>query len=233
MQFATTVISSIEFHGKMSLVIFMSTCPLRCPFCHNGELMEENEDKELLDIFKIIDDSLDYIDAVVISGGEPLNQIDDLKKLLVYCKSFSLNTKLDTSGVYPDRLKKIISLVDYISIDVKVPFEKYKSVIGADIGHDVKESIEIANNSENTYVECRTTYVPSLMSHADIEKIAKSIKADEYTIQQFRNQNVLDKKLENVENPNAYELKSIAKKVKKYFKVVKVKTAEFGLETID
>jgi pyruvate formate lyase activating enzyme len=233
MQFGTTVISSIEFHGKMSLVIFMSTCPLRCPFCHNGDLLEENEDKELTEIFKIIDNSLDYIDAVVISGGEPLNQIDDLEKILVYCKSLSLNTKLDTSGVYPDRLKKIIKLVDYIAIDVKAPFEKYKKVIGADIGCSVKESIEIANNSENTYVECRTTYVPSLISRYDIEKIAKSIKADEYTIQQFRNQNVFDKKLENVEDPNAYELREIAKKVKKYFKVVKVKTAEFGLENID
>ncbi|MDR2873306.1 MAG: anaerobic ribonucleoside-triphosphate reductase activating protein [Methanobrevibacter sp.] len=231
MKFATTVISSIEFHGKMSLVIFMSTCLLKCPFCHNGDLNEE--DKELSEIFKIIDNSLDYIDAVVISGGEPLNQIDDLEKILIYCKSFSLNTKLDTSGVYPDKLKRIIKLVDYIAIDVKAPFKKYEKVIGEDIGWDVKESIGIANKSENTYVECRTTYVPSLISHEDIEEIAKTIKADEYTIQQFRNQNVLDKKLENVENPDVYELQSIAIKVKKYFKVVKIKSAEFGLETVD
>lgn len=26
-----TVISSVEFHGNMSLVIFMSKCPLACP----------------------------------------------------------------------------------------------------------------------------------------------------------------------------------------------------------
>ena len=37
-----TVISSVEFHGNMSLVIFMSKCPLACRYCHNVELLEDN-----------------------------------------------------------------------------------------------------------------------------------------------------------------------------------------------
>ena len=45
-----TLISSVEFHGNMSLVIFMSKCPLACRYCHNVELLEDNtqiEDKVL------------------------------------------------------------------------------------------------------------------------------------------------------------------------------------------
>ena len=37
-----TLISSVEFHGNMSLVIFMSKCPLACRYCHNVELLEDN-----------------------------------------------------------------------------------------------------------------------------------------------------------------------------------------------
>ncbi|MDR2829882.1 MAG: anaerobic ribonucleoside-triphosphate reductase activating protein [Methanobrevibacter sp.] len=233
MKLATTTISSIEFHGKISLVIFMAECPLKCPFCHNGEMIKTGEEVSLSEVFKIIDNDLDYIDAIVISGGEPLSQLKDLKEILLYSKSLLLETKLDTSGVYPDRLKEIINLVDYIAIDVKAPFNKYKKLAGVDISEDLGKSIEIANNSKNTYVECRTTYIPSLLSCKDIKEIAININCDEYTIQQFRNQNVADKTLQGLENPNPNELKQIAKEVKKYFKVVKVKTSEFGCEVVD
>ena len=40
-----TLISSVEFHGNMSLVIFMSKCPLACRYCHNVELLEDNTQK--------------------------------------------------------------------------------------------------------------------------------------------------------------------------------------------
>jgi len=232
MKLGTTIISSIEFSRRISLVIFMAECPLKCPFCHNGELIETGEEISLSEVFKIIDDNKDFVDAVVVSGGEPLSNLDDLKKILDYSKSLSLETKLDTSGVYPDRLKGVVNSIDYIAIDVKAPFDKYEKLAGTDISENVKKSIEMANNSENTYLECRTTYVPSLLSPKDIEEIAKNISCDEYTIQQFRNQNVFDNSLKNVENPNPNELKQIAKDIKKYFKVVKVKTAEFGCEFV-
>jgi len=233
MKVGATVISSIEFHGRISLVIFMAKCPLRCPFCHNWELIDGGEDKTLSEIFKLIDDDVDYIDAVAISGGEPLEQLEDLKEILIYCKSLSLDTKLDTSGIYPERLNEIIGLVDYIAIDVKAPFDRYQEIIGADISDKVKESIEIANNSNNTFVECRTTYVPSLITPKDIEKIAEEIDCDCYTIQQFRNKNVLDESLEDIESPNPNKLREIAISIKDKFKQVKIKTAEFGEEIIE
>lgn len=50
---------------------------------------------------------------------------------------------------------------------------------------------------------------------------------------QFRNRNVLDPALEEVEVPNPHDLRKLAESVKPYFEgVVKVKSAEFGEEII-
>ena len=56
-----TVISSVEFHGNMSLVIFMSKCPLACRYCHNAELLDDNTQLSFEEIKKEIDDAADFI----------------------------------------------------------------------------------------------------------------------------------------------------------------------------
>lgn len=230
-----TVISSLEFHGNMSLVIFMSGCPLCCKFCHNVELINDKTEISLDDVKKEINSSKDFIDAVVISGGEPLLQTEDVADILRYVKELNLKTKLDTSGVYPEELEKLLKedLIDFISLDIKAPFEDYRHVVGEDIGLDVKKSMKLINDY-NIKLETRTTFVPTLHTEEDLEKIACSVKSDIYTIQQFRNKNVLDPKLEEVENPNAVKLIELAKTLKdKFDGIIRVKTGEFGLKTID
>ncbi|MBZ9570088.1 anaerobic ribonucleoside-triphosphate reductase activating protein [Methanobrevibacter sp. TMH8] len=232
MEVGGTIISSIEYDGKISLVIFMAKCPLRCPYCQNSELLENGEETSLQEIFELIDDSQDYIDAVVVSGGEPLVHSGDVIKILKYAKSLGLKTKVDTSGCYPKRLDEILKYTDYIAIDIKAPFDKYKEIIGTDIGNNVKKSMKIANNSDNTFLECRTTYVPTLLDHDDIKQISNEIECDLYTLQQFRNKSVLDERLEKIESPNPNELRKLAKEIKPVLNKVKVKTAEFGEECI-
>lgn len=236
MKIGTTLISSIEFHGNMSLVIFLATCPLRCPYCSNGELLEYGDEIDLEEIFKIIDDSKDFIDAVVVSGGEPLLQIDDVIAILKYVRELGLKTKLDTSGVYPSKIKELLelNLIDYVAMDIKAPFDKYFDIIGADIGDDVKNSMNLIREYDEVFLECRTTYCPALLNEDDIYHIAKEIHSDLYTIQQFRNRSVLDHNLDDVEEPNPQTLERLAKEVKPFLdnENVKVKTSEFGEELI-
>lgn len=229
-----TVISSVEFHGNMSLVIFMSKCPLACRYCHNVELLEDNTEMSFEEIKKEIDSAADFIDAVVISGGEPLVQCDAVIEILNYVRKKGLKTKLDTSGIFPDKLEEILdyNLLDFISLDIKAPFEKYKKVTGANIGSQVHKSMNIIND-HNVHLEARTTYVPTLNTKKDIHNLVMDIKADVYTIQQFRNRHVLDPALEKVESPNPHELRKLAESVKPFFDgVIKVKSAEFGEQVI-
>ena len=229
-----TVISSVEFHGNMSLVIFMSKCPLACRYCHNVELLEDNTEKSLEEIKEEIDSSADFLDAIVISGGEPLVQTDDVIEILKYVRQIGLKTKLDTSGIYPDKIKKILDLdlLDYVSLDVKTTFSKYRKITGANVGFQVKKSMDYINDA-GVHLESRTTYVPTLHTKKDIINLVDEIKADIYTIQQFRNKNVLDPALEKVEVPNPHDLAKLAEEIKPYFDgVVKVKSGEFGEQVI-
>lgn len=229
-----SVISTVEFHGNMSLVLFMSKCPLACRYCHNVELLEDNTEKTFEEIKQEIDSSADFLDAVVISGGEPLVQTDAVIEILQYVRQIGLKTKLDTSGIYPDDLKRILdlNLLDYISLDVKTTFSKYRKITGANVGFQVKKSMELINEA-GVHLEARTTYVPTLHTKKDIINLVDEIEAEVYTIQQFRNKNVLDPALEEVEVPNPHDLADLAREIKPYFNgVVKVKSGEFGEQII-
>lgn len=229
-----TVISSVEFHGNMSLVIFMSKCPLACRYCHNVELLEDNTEWPFEKVKQEIDSSVDFLDAVVISGGEPLVQTDAVIEILEYVRKIGLKTKLDTSGIYPENLKKILDLqlLDFVSLDVKTTFSKYRKITGANVGFQVKKSMDLINDA-GVNLEIRTTFVPTLHTKKDIINLVDEIKADIYTIQQFRNKNVLDPALEEVEVPNPHDLADLAREIKPYFDgVVKVKSGEFGEQII-
>lgn len=231
-----TLISSVEFHGNMSFVIFLSKCPLACRYCHNVELLEDNTQRSFEEVKADIDNAADFIDAVVLSGGEPLMQLDALIEIFTYVKSINLKTKLDTSGIYPEKIEKLLelNLLDFVSLDVKAPFEKYRKVTGANVGSQVKKSMKMLNKDSNVRLEVRTTYVPTLHTKKDIHNLVNDVEGDIYTIQQFRNKNVLDPALETVEVPNPHDLRKLAADIRPLFDgVVKVKTAEFGEEIIE
>lgn len=225
------LVSTIEYTGKISLVIFTARCMLRCPYCHNPGIIEGGDQRKIVEIYDKINDSLDFIDSVVITGGEPLLQHEKVVKILRYCKRLGLQTKLDTNGYYPEKLEDLLDLVDYVALDVKAPLNNYKKVIGEDIGENVRKSIKVCLKSD-VFLECRTTYVPGLLFPEDIMEIARNIECDVYTIQQFNNKTVLDKKFKEIESPSRKELFEIAKSIKPYQNNIKIKTSEFGDETI-
>nr|HOP09399.1 4Fe-4S cluster-binding domain-containing protein [Candidatus Methanofastidiosa archaeon] len=64
--------SLIDWDGKVSSVVFIGGCNLRCPFCHNWDLATNPSELGDLDtdaVMEKIRSSSSWIDGVVITGG--------------------------------------------------------------------------------------------------------------------------------------------------------------------
>ena len=57
-----------------------------------------------------------YVDAIVITGGEPTIQ-PDLPEFLAKLKENGFNVKLDTNGLLPDVLRACLPYLDYVAIN--------------------------------------------------------------------------------------------------------------------
>ncbi|MFC1869010.1 anaerobic ribonucleoside-triphosphate reductase activating protein [Thermodesulfobacteriota bacterium] len=189
--------SLIDYPGKLSCVIFLSGCNFDCPYCHNPSLVNGRAEcpSSLRDdaLNNFLENRKEFLDGVVISGGEPTLQ-KNLYKLCETVKRLGYSVKLDTNGSRPLELKRLINegLVDYIAMDIKTDPFNYDPLIKKGCNpEDLLSSILTIMESAPAY-EFRTTCVKGFVDDRIIESIAKLIRgASLYALQQFRNKEVL------------------------------------------
>ena len=181
----------LDYPGLMACTIFTGGCNFRCPFCHNASLVTEPDENEPFteqEILDYLEKRKNTLEAVCITGGEPLLE-KDLPLFLEKIKATGKLIKLDTNGYLSKRLKTILDagLVDYVAMDIKNSPEKYPLTAGLEgMSMDpIYESIEAIMNANIDY-EFRTTVVKELHSEEDFEKISEMIKGcKKYFIQSF------------------------------------------------
>lgn len=182
--------SLIDYPGNVSAIIFTQGCNFRCVYCHNPELVLQEQIKNAKrfnaeEILNWISNNQKLLDAVVITGGEPTLH-GSLPDFINRIKQLGLKIKLDTNGTNPSLLKQLINnkQLDYIAMDVKAPLEllKYRKVVGKNFNSsllaNVIESIDILM-SEGIEYEFRTTLDSSLVI-SDIKNIIDSISGNYY-----------------------------------------------------
>ena len=197
-------LSLLDYPNKMACIVFLGGCNFRCPFCHNAPLVvaKEFENIEQGVFFEYLEKRKNLLEAVVVSGGEPLAN-EDIFEFLQKIKSMGFLVKVDTNGSFPKKLKQIVEkkLVDYVAMDIKNSFSKYAKTCGKeDIKIDsVKESIQFLLENNVDY-EFRTTVVNKLHEKEDFLEIAKMIcGAKRYFLQDFKNsENVIEKGFSSV-----------------------------------
>ena len=59
--------------------------------------------------------------SLSITGGEPLLHAEFLAKWIPEIKKTGLKIFIETNGMLPDHMKRIVSIVDYVSMDFKAP----------------------------------------------------------------------------------------------------------------
>lgn len=185
-------LSLLDYPGKLCCTIFTGGCNMRCPFCHNANLViNSNGSGEIIkwpQVRQFLQNRSQLLDAVCITGGEPTIQ-KGLANCISEIKELGFLVKLDTNGTNPQVLKELVSaeLVDYIALDVKNSQAKYAMTVGID-NFDlspVKESIDFLLSAKIDY-EFRTTVVKEYHKQEDLIDIAKwLIGAKQYYLQQF------------------------------------------------
>jgi len=189
--------SLVDFPGEIAAVVFTRGCNLRCPFCQNAHLLvrpgsiDKGPTVPLEELMAFLAERRGFLDAVVITGGEPTLH-RELPDFIREIKNMGYLVKLDTNGSNTTMLEGLLSanLLDYVAMDIKGPVE-YKAYQQACGKLTLEEFFSIRSSlrllmSAPVRVEFRTTVVPCLHSPADILEIARYIKgARLFSLQQF------------------------------------------------
>ena len=163
MRFGLQKLTLLDYPGKVACTVFTAQCNLRCPFCHNADLVMSTADELPLgrdEIISYLRSRSKVLDGVCVTGGEPLLH-KDILDFLADVKSCGLSVKLDTNGTYPGRLKTAVGegLVDMVAMDIKNSKAKYGITCGVeDVTGKVSESVEFLLSVKVGY-EFRTTVV--------------------------------------------------------------------------
>jgi len=212
--------SLIDYPKKIASVLFTPGCNLRCPFCHNWRIVVDPKPPFLHEeaAVKILESRKKYMNAVVVTGGEPTMH-KETPKFLRKLKERGFTVKLDTNGFYPQVLEECLPYVDYVALDVKTSLKKY-GLLGARDTAGLLQTIEILKTGKVAY-EFRTTVVPELVEAEDIICIGELIKgARTHAFQQFVPEDILDKKFESLKPYTPEKIAEFAEKMKEYVESV-------------
>jgi pyruvate formate lyase activating enzyme len=208
--------SLIDYPDRVASVLFTAGCNLRCPYCHNGDLVEgyTGPFQEEEDIIEVLLGRKRYVDSVVVSGGEPT--IDPgLPEFIERLSGLGFDIKLDTNGLKPGALRECIPYLSFIAMDIKTSLENYKS-IGAEDLPAILESIKVIMGSGLDY-EFRCTAVPGFVETETVQKMGEMVcGAKKFVFQQYKPEKTLDPTYNDVEPHTADRVREFAAIIEEY-----------------
>ncbi len=219
--------SLVDYPGKVASVIFTGGCNLRCPFCYNVDLVLPERLSQLSDIpeeeiLKKLKNRKGFVDGVVFTGGEPLLHKDFVKHFIPKVKELGFFVKIDTNGMFPERLRDVLPMVDFVAVDVKATPQRYPEFGG--VWEKVKRSIELLKTSEVDY-EVRITAVPVFINEESLKEIGPKLEGvKRVVLQKFVNtRGTLDPSFQGVHPYTKQEMEELAKLLRPYVKAVLVR----------
>lgn len=239
-------VSTVDWSGHVTSLIFTAGCNFRCPFCQNSALlsMKSGREIELNELLKRIKMDLTLADSIGFTGGEPCLQPELLLETFKWSRKIGVKTYLNTNGSFPSVVESLINqqLLDYVAFDVKAPLKTniYSKVIGVSSGvekiiSDIQDTIRLCASNFLDF-EVRTTVVPTLIDDkTSIKEIARAVRdAPSFILQQFYpSNNVLNEQLRKIQSPKRVDLQALARVAKEEgIKTVYIRTRTHGLEKV-
>ncbi len=187
----------IDYPGKIAATIFTIACPFRCLYCHNPSLVLPKQYAQAIpeqEILAFLEKRARQLEAICITGGEPTMH-KSLESFMQKIKAMGYLIKLDTNGIFPDKLKVLLekNIIDYIAMDIKGPLKKYHTITGIKnpkLISSIEKSIKLimdAGAQKAIDYEFRTTIAKPLLEVRDFESIGKLIHgAPTYFLQNYK-----------------------------------------------
>jgi 7-carboxy-7-deazaguanine synthase len=119
------VFSSIQGEGMLlgrrQVFIRFAGCNLNCNYCDTPQSRDPLYGNEIS-----VDELLERVKKLItpdfhsvsLTGGEPLLHADFIRNFL---EKYSFDALLETNGALPQELNKIVNLIKYASVDIKLP----------------------------------------------------------------------------------------------------------------
>ncbi|MDR0410349.1 MAG: anaerobic ribonucleoside-triphosphate reductase activating protein [Treponema sp.] len=216
--------SFIDYPGEISSVIFFTGCNLRCPWCHNRELVIGGDEKGAV----LLNQALAHIKkrrsvlgGVVLSGGEP-TLYEELPHIIASIKDIGLPVKLDTNGMNPTALENLLQEAppDYIALDLKCAPERYGELFKTSAAAACAGQTEIALKQSATLVrdsgiahEFRTLALPNV-DETDIEALAPLVDQAPWVFRAFKTGNCLDPLWDTFADSKVEDVEKLVKRAK-------------------
>lgn len=193
-----TRLTTIDFPGELAAVVFCQGCPWRCRYCHNADLLDARAPARIAwsDIRGFLQQRIGLLDGVVFSGGEPTAQ-GAIDAAMQDVRALGFKVGLHTSGAYPDRLRALLPLVDWVGLDIKALPDDYPAITGVpDSGSRAWESLDVLLTAR-VPLEVRTTLMPD-WTPEQIAELAHALAAGgvrNYCLQSCDSSRALDEGL--------------------------------------
>jgi len=166
-------------------------------YCHNAALVntpDEYPDIPEDDVVDMVAARRNFIDGVVISGGEPTLDAG-MPHLLERLKGLGMLIKLDTNGLRPQVLSALLQakLVDFVSLDLKTAPQRYPALgAPADAAELLVRSLELLRQAK-VELEFRTTCMPGYVEAEDIHALGSRVQeSGPWVLQQFVSEYAMD-----------------------------------------
>jgi len=185
-------LTTVEWEGRLSAVVFLQGCPWRCRYCHNAELapLTAAGMRPWAEVLADLQRRRGFLDAVIFSGGEPTMQ-SDLPAAITQVAELGFEVALHTNGFDPAALQRVLATgaVDFVAMDIKAPFEAYPDVTTVPASGQAARASAALVLASGLPHELRTTWHPALLTRDQLRRIALELAemgARRWVIQLFR-----------------------------------------------
>jgi pyruvate formate lyase activating enzyme len=171
-------LTTVDFPGRLALAVFTQGCPWRCGYCHNAGLrpLRQPTAWRWKHIRRLLHERQGFLEAVVFSGGEPTLH-PGLSIALCQTREMGFQVGLHTAGMFPDRLRRLLPLLDWVGLDIKAPFdERYAQLTGdPKSASNVRCSLEILRASGIAF-QLRTTVTADVRAGHDFADLCSQLR---------------------------------------------------------